>query len=394
MNDKKLGIYVHIPFCIRKCLYCDFLSFSGCDEEVFRNYADALKNEIAFYGHRLKAQNPEIVQVDSIFIGGGTPTMIQAELISSVMSAIREAFELTKDAEITIESNPKTLSAEKLKAYKNAGINRLSMGVQSLDDGVLKKLGRVHGQEDAHEAFELARACGFENINIDLMFAVPGQNMDIWKRTLDEAVSMSPEHISFYSLQLEEGTEFFRMFEKGELPMLSDEADREMYHYALKRLKDAGYGHYEISNCAKPGRECRHNLKYWSLENYLGVGLGAHSYIDGHRFSNKTDLQEYISSLEKRSLKKENAQWIEWQHKNSQWDDISDYVITAMRRMKGISLREFEERFGRQFFDVYPEQKKLVEMWEQQGFISVSEDRIKFTVAGVDVSNSILAEFV
>lgn len=385
MKSNNLGIYVHIPFCIRKCLYCDFLSFAGCDETVYRAYTDAVCREIAFYGeHYCEVIGSETkAQVDTIFIGGGTPTMIPAECIAQIATAIKEHFHVKEDAEISIESNPKTLTEEKLNIYREAGINRLSMGVQSLDDVVLKKLGRVHGSSDAREAFELARSCGFDNINLDLMFAVPGQDMDIWQRTLEEAIDMGPEHISFYSLQLEEGTEFFNMFEKGDLPMLSDEADREMYHYAVDRLKSAGYEHYEISNCAKGGRECRHNIKYWSLDNYLGVGLGAHSYVEGRRFSNETDLQKYIS-----------GHMVEWESQNTLEDDISDYVITVMRRMRGIDFKDFETRFGKKFFEAYPEQKSLVDEWKEQGFLEVTEEYMRFTIQGVDVSNTILAEFV
>ena len=396
-----LGIYVHIPFCIRKCLYCDFLSFSNCGEDTFRAYTDAVCKEIQFYGeHYCEVADAETkAQVDTIFIGGGTPTMIPADFIANIMSAIKEHFHVSEDAEISIESNPKTLTEEKLMIYKAAGINRLSMGVQSLDDSVLKKLGRVHGSSDAHEAFELARRCGFDNINLDLMFAVPGQDMDIWKKTLDETIDMSPEHISFYSLQLEEGTEFFKMFEKGDLPMLSDEADRQMYHYAVDRLKSAGYEHYEISNCAKAGKECRHNIKYWSLDNYLGVGLGSHSYMNGCRFSNETDLKKYIKVLtdEEENLSKENAShstWVEWAQENTLEDDISDYVITAMRRMCGINFEAFETRFGKKFFEVYPEQEVLVEEWSKRGFLEVTDEYMRFTILGVDVSNTILAEFV
>lgn len=423
---KKLGMYIHIPFCIKKCLYCDFLSFDDKGEDIHRQYIEALKKEIEFYGDFYG----EKFTVDSIFFGGGTPSLIDATLIKQALLLIKKRYNVDKNAEITIECNPKTIDREKLEIYKEAGINRLSIGFQTLNDRGLKRLGRVHKTEDAKQTYALARQAGFNNINIDLMFAIPDHTYEIWQDTLEQAVSLNPEHISFYSLQLEEGTRYFEMFEKGEIEMVPDKIDREMYHGAAKFLKESGYRHYEISNCAKTGYECKHNLKYWSLDNYLGIGLGAHSYMEGERFSNTRDLEIYINelktidfslivsnfgstafntnldfdkidNLDGKSLHDDNInnslperKWVEWQHTNSKRDDMVEFVITGMRRLEGINLSEFENRFGVKLFEVYPEQEKLVKEYIEKGLMILENDTMRFTIKGVDVSNSILAEFV
>ncbi len=393
---KNLGIYIHIPFCIKKCLYCDFLSFENTAGDLHREYVNAVMRELDFYSNIY--DNKFIV--DSIFFGGGTPSLIDARLMKEILLWIKQKYQVDKKAEITIECNPKTIDAEKLRIYKEAGINRISIGVQTLNDMELISLGRVHQSEDAKETYALARQAGFDNINMDLMFAIPGHTCAVWQETLKQAVCLNPEHISFYSLQLEEKTKYFEMFEKGELELVSDDVDREMYHFASKFLKKSGYHHYEISNCAKPGFECRHNLKYWSMADYLGIGLGAHSYVNGERFSNVRDLAKYIGILGSGDVtipaKEEKARpkWVEWRHINTEWDDIVDFIITGMRREEGISLREFERRFGKKLFEVYPEQEGLIREYVEKGMLLLDENRMHFTIKGVDVSNTVLAEFV
>lgn len=395
---KKVGIYIHIPFCIRKCLYCDFLSFVNKGEDTHRQYIDAVKKELDFYSYAYGKD----FNVDTIFFGGGTPSLIEASLIEEVFSLIKNRYKVDKNAEITIECNPKTIDKQKLGIYKEAGINRLSIGVQTFDDEALKRLGRVHRADDAKDTYILAREEGFNNINIDLMFAIPEHTNKVWQETLKQAVKLNPEHISFYSLQLEEGTKYFEMFEKGQLKMVSDKIDRDMYHNAAKFLKESGYKHYEISNCAKDGYECRHNLKYWSLENYLGIGLAAHSYINGERFSNTVDLSKYIEGLKFcEKLEQENSNldefrrtWVEWHHTNTKHDDMVEFIITGMRKLEGINLSEFKSRFGKTLFEAYKDQEELIKEYVKKEMIILTEDRMKFTIKGVDVSNAILAEFV
>lgn len=393
---KKLGMYIHIPFCIKKCLYCDFLSFVNTGIDIHRQYIEALKKEIEYYG---EVYGDEFT-VDTIFFGGGTPSLIDANLLKEVLQLIKDKYKVQKDAEITIECNPKTVDVEKLEIYKEAGINRLSIGVQTFNDMALKRLGRVHKSEDAKETYALARKAGFDNINIDLMFAIPEHTYDVWEDTLNQVVCLNPEHISFYSLQLEEGTRYFEMFEKGELKMVSDKIDRDMYHDACKFLKKSGYNHYEISNCSKVGFECKHNLKYWSMGDYLGIGLGSHSYMSRERFSNTRDLEKYVETLTDQNSdamadgKNHERNWLEWQHTNTERDDMVEFIITGMRRQEGISLIEFENRFGKKLFESYPEKKELVQQYVEKGMIVLEQDRMRFTIKGVDVSNSVLAEFV
>ncbi len=379
MTTSNLGLYIHIPFCVKKCSYCDFVSFEGCDDRLQREYVAELVKEIRRWGLLYEKR----FQIDTIFFGGGTPSLMDERLICEIIASIRESFPVESDAEITLEANPGTLKARKLEAYRAAGINRLSIGVQSLDDGMLKNLGRIHSVDEFLKNYTLARKYEFNNINIDLMFAIPGHSLEIWADTLRKALELAPEHISFYSLQIEENTRFYTMLKSGEIQQISDVLDREMYHMAIEALNAAGYTHYEISNACKQGYECRHNLKYWSMENYLGLGLGAHSYIDGLRFSMTQDLQSYL-----------NGEKINWQHKNDLKDDVSEYIFTGMRKTRGISFEAFRKRFGKELFEFYPEQRGLIGQYEQNGFIEVRDGFMRFTVKGFDISNRILSEFV
>ncbi len=376
---KSLGLYIHVPFCMRKCNYCDFLSFGGLEEELQNEYFQALAKEI-----RIKAKDySNKYYVDSIFIGGGTPSLVNEQRIADMMTIINESFSIDGNAEISIESNPKTLTKSKLKTYLSCGVNRLSIGAQSFDDELLAYMGRVHTKEDFIKNYDLARECGFQNINIDLMFAIPGQTKEIWTDTIERALSLSPEHISFYSLQLEEGTPFYSMFREGSLKQTDDVLDREMYHGAVRMLKDRGYLHYEISNAAREGYQCRHNLKYWSMEDYLGLGLGAHSYMNGIRSSNTVELNRYKQS-----------QFIEWRHENTKNDDITEYIITGMRKRNGIDLEDFERRFQKPIEDYFPENWFKLENYIAEGYLKKSEKNMHFTEKGIDISNTILTEFV
>lgn len=389
---KKLGLYIHIPFCVKKCRYCDFLSFGGNNCDLHLPYVEALKTEIGSASY-------DDFTVDSIYIGGGTPSLMPPDAIGGIIDKIYSIFSIDTNAEITIEANPNTLTRGKLSEYINYGINRISIGVQSLDDSLLNTLGRIHKADDFYESYEFARSAGFKNINVDLMFAIPGQTLEQWMSTVNKIIEMRPEHISFYSLQLEEGTLFYRMFEEGTLDYIDDETDREMYHMAIAGLKNNGYIHYEISNASKPGCNCRHNLKYWSMDEYLGFGLGAHSYINNIRTSNEVNIDSYIETAEKyaiktaHGMKKLQSPFIIWKHQNTRKDEISEYIFTGMRRIEGISLSDFEKRFGISLLDIY---EKEVRSHIMNGLLEMDEykKRLKFTGKGIDLSNTVLVDFV
>lgn len=388
--QKKLGLYLHIPFCLKKCNYCDFRSFTGKDEAEMNAYVQALKKELAAYhlkggesALQLGAENSssqDRYEVDSIFIGGGTPSILPAPLIGELMETIHAHFDVSEGAEITIESNPKTLTEEKLSAYRKAGINRLSIGCQSTENDVLAFMGRAHRSEDFFENFRLARACGFDNINVDLMFGVKGQTPESWRQTLRDVLALAPEHVSFYSLQIEEGTPFYELH-KNTGCQTGDEVNREMYHEAIRLLKDAGYLHYEISNAAKPGCTCRHNLKYWSMDDYLGLGLSAHSYMGGVRFANTDSLKEYM----------ENDPEPVWVHVNTRKESMSDCMFTGLRRLSGVSAKEFEQRFGETLEQAYG---SIIEKYMQLGFLAYGGGQLAFTERGLDFTNMVLREMV
>lgn len=383
-DTESLGIYVHIPFCQEKCNYCDFLSFGGQDREVQQDYVHGLLREIRAYGSQALPQSSGLTlsarKVESIFFGGGTPSLLHEDLIREILDEIRGQFFLAPDVEITIEANPGTIRKEKLVAYRQAGINRLSIGVQSAEEDLLKTLGRIHGWQDFLDCYRWAREAGFENINCDLMFAIPDQSEAQWQHTLDAVLSLepTPEHISFYSLQLEEGTEFHRLHQEGKLLLTEDETDRRMYWSAAQQLAQHGYEHYEISNAARPGYASRHNLRYWTFGDYLGLGLGAHSFVNGFRFSNTTVMEEYLN----------NDSHVVWQHENSSQDDVEEYLFTGLRLHRGISLEEFQRRFGAQVLEEY---RLTFHQLVERGLLSWSGDgrRILLTPTGIDVSNQV-----
>lgn len=376
------GIYVHIPFCLKKCFYCDFFSKPIDDAALRKAFAEALLREIAFYGQKYGKK----LAVDTIFFGGGTPSLMEPGLMSAILDGLREAFDVAPDAEITAECNPATLTPEKLEGYRTAGINRLSIGVQSFDDKILARLGRIHRAADAIDTVAMARAAGFDNINLDLMFAVPGQGIGEWRESLKQALALKPEHLSFYSLEICENTVFDKLFRTGELQETPIEEDRRMYSIAMEETEKAGYEHYEISNAALPGRECRHNLKYWAFEEYLGLGPSAHSFMDGERFSNIRDIEKYLAAGA--------GEAVESRHQNTFEDSVSEYVFTALRTKRGVVFADFAEKFGREFWDVYAEQRSEFEEFVRGGFAFCGDSRIALTRKGIDVSNRIMAMFV
>ena len=380
---KELELYLHIPFCVKKCNYCDFLS-APAEEETRAAYVDALLEEIRGF------EDPEDYEVMTVFFGGGTPSILPGQEIFRIMEALREKFSFRKGAEITLEANPGTVDKEKLVCYKKAGINRLSFGLQSADAEELKKLGRIHTWEKFLESFQLAREAGFSNINVDLMSALPGQTKESWEKTLRQVLALQPEHISAYSLIIEEGTPFYQLYEKdverrdaGEEPELlpSEEEERAMYEATGRILKEQGYLHYEISNYAKPGRECRHNLGYWQRRDYLGFGLGASTLLNPVRYKNTEDLEAYLggdfSKKEFFVLTKDNQ--------------IEETMFLGLRVLEGVSKEKFREQFSCELRVVY---RKELEKLEQEGLLEEEGDFVRLTSRGIDLSNPVLAEFL
>lgn len=396
-NNKKttLGIYIHIPFCVCRCRYCGFLSFADTVDYLQRQYIDSLINEIRLYGSLYKGE----YIADTVFIGGGTPSVIDKSYIGDILTAVGESFELTADCEITIETNPGTLDKDKLASYKDYGINRLSIGAQSMNDNILKSLGRIHCAKEFQDNFALARESGFDNINIDLMFAVPGHTLEIWRDTLQKSLLLQPEHISFYSLQIEEGTPFADMYEAGILQEVDDDTDRKMYKTAVDLLSAGGYMHYEISNASKPGYMSRHNLKYWNMNEYIGLGAGASSYIKGRRFQNTDNLDEYIRLSRQSCFAGQfdcfkTAGSVAEFHHNTEFDQASEFVFTGLRKLQGINIDDFKNFVGRDFFDVFPEAENNINKWMSSGFAEFDGRNLRLTYEGINISNDILSEFV
>jgi len=373
-----MELYLHMPFCVRKCAYCDFLSFpSGAETQ--RMYAKRLMEDIDVMGKRYGE-----IPVETIFIGGGTPSVLDSGLIVEIMEHVRHAFHVADGAEISMEANPGTVTREKLTDYRKAGINRLSFGLQSANDRELKLLGRIHTWAEFLESFTLARECGFANLNIDLMSALPGQTCESWKETLSRVTDLDPEHISAYSLIIEEGTPFGERYgsEEGRKLLPDEDSEREMYHETKRFLKDCGYERYEISNYAKPGRECRHNIGYWTGVPYLGLGLGASSYLDGCRFTVNPDMKQYLE---------EKPGMFADIEKLTKKDMEEEFFYVGLRMTAGVSLSEFERRFGISAKEVYP---GLMETFVKEKAARFEGDRFVLTDYGLDVSNYIMAQFL
>ena len=369
-----LELYVHIPFCVRKCQYCDFLS-GPSDEETKDRYIEALLKEIRAAEH---TENYEIV---SVFIGGGTPSALKAEAIASIMRTLQEQFFFCEDAEVTIEANPVTVDLEKLTIYRNVGINRLSLGLQSTDAEELKLLGRIHSYEEFLKSYEWAREAGFSNINIDLMFAIPGQTGEAWRQHLYQVAELNPEHISAYSLIIEEGTPFAEQ----NLDLPDEDTEYQMYEDTAEILERYGYRQYEISNYAKQGYMCRHNAGYWQRREYLGFGLGASSLYGGMRFSNTHQMQEYLKESRNPDQIRKDVTVL------SRNEQIEEFMFLGLRMTEGISEKKFEENFDVRLMDVYGD---ILQKYEETGFMEHIETKWRLTRKGIHVSNHILADFL
>jgi len=384
---RQMGIYIHIPFCVKKCSYCDFLS-APAEADTIKAYVEAIILEI-------KASHTEIVvPVPTIFFGGGTPSIIEPQYIVRILEAIRDQFEVEPEAEITIECNPGTVSLKKLLAYKAAGINRISFGLQSADNIELKSIGRIHTYEQFQDSYEMARRAGFDNINIDLIAALPNQTIASWENTVRKVIDLQPEHISAYSLILEEGTKLYTVIEmertNGFDRIPCDDNEREMYYLTNELLEKAGYVHYEISNYAMPGYECRHNLSYWAPDHYLGFGIGAASYVGDVRYKNIEDIKEYIKYLSQTEIIDLSKIQVDVNQLTTE-NKMEEFMFLGLRRIEGISLKEFYKRFGVRYESVYG---KLTKKFIEQELLLHTDDRIYLSERGIDMSNSVMCEFL
>lgn len=371
---KEISLYIHVPFCKQKCLYCDFTSFSG-KEKCMEEYTEALSKEIS--SHKGK-------KIKTIFLGGGTPTYLSLNSLKILKKSI-DRLDKSIDVEFTVEGNPGTFTKEKLEVLKEMGVNRLSIGLQAWQGELLKSLGRIHTRQEFLDSYNMAREVGFDNINIDLMFGLPGQTLEQWSETLESVVSLKPEHLSCYSLIIEEGTPMERLYNENKISLPDEDIERKMYALTLEYLNKNGYSQYEISNFSKINRECKHNLVYWNLEEYIGCGVSAHSYVDGYRYSNVETIEDYIQGINSEMIA------VMEKHKNSAVEDMEEFMFMGLRKINGISKSEFNKRFLIDIHDVYG---SVIKKYIQDKLILDSKDRIALTPKGVEVSNSIMADFM
>ena len=403
MMKKKIQLYLHIPFCIKKCHYCDFLSFSA-DEDVQEEYVDALIREIEYYGSCMQEY-----EVSTIFIGGGTPSWLNERKMLQIIAALHRNFSICEDAEITMECNPGTITAKKMQQYRKAGINRLSIGLQSADNEELKILGRIHTYEQFLKTFSLAREADFTNVNVDLISGIPYQTREKFLNTLQKVVWLKPEHISAYSLIIEEGTPFYdaykndRMCQEKGLPtqiLPSEEETYAILKMTQQYLKDAGYKQYETSNFSLKGYECRHNVGYWTRKEYLGMGIGAASLVDNVRFSNETDLEKYIENtklLKNRPLNEETENMIIGTilQKNiqtiSRAEQMEEFMFLGLRMNEGVGREEFKEHFGTSIDAVY---RSVMDELKAEGLVQLLAGRVALTERGSEVANYVMSRFL
>ncbi|MCI6189318.1 MAG: radical SAM family heme chaperone HemW [Clostridium sp.] len=372
---KKVALYIHIPFCKQKCLYCDFPSYSH-KEELMDEYVKALNKEILSKTKKYK--------IESLFIGGGTPSYLSDENLKILLDTINK-LDFVENAEKTMECNPGTVNKEKLEIIFNGGINRISFGLQSTNNEILKKIGRIHTYEEFKENYILARKIGFKNINIDMMFGLPNQSLNIWLESLKEVVELNPEHISSYSLIIEEKTPFYSLFNKDLLDLPSEEEERAMYEKGRDFLEFKGYNQYEISNYAKDNKECFHNKIYWQCKEYIGVGVSSSSYIDGKRIKNIDNIKEYIKNIN------ENNSIIDEELENTEKDKIEEFMFMGLRMIKGIEEKEFENRFGKKIDELY---KEVIEKHIKNGLLIREDGRIFLSKKGIELSNMVMSDMI
>ena len=395
MERRELELYIHIPFCVKKCNYCDFLSFGTEDERLSDTlchptrqlpvpevYVDRLCREIRWYGQKEEFSHRPVI---SVFFGGGTPSLLSEAQIFRLMAELRDNFLIRRDAEVTMEANPGTLTPGKLKQMRFCGINRLSLGLQSTVERELKALGRIHSYGAFLQSFKWAREAGFKNINVDLMTALPEQTMSSYLKSLEQTAALKPEHISAYSLIIEPGTPFEAMEARGELALPDEDEEREMYHLTRKFLSEMGYERYEISNYARPGYECRHNIGYWRGRDYLGLGLGASSLIDGRRFSNRTEIKDYLA------LTMGSDDWYETVETLTPAAKMEEFMFLGLRLVRGVSEKDFYRKFGVKMMSVYGE---VIRKNELEKLLIRKNGWLRLTELGMDLANRVMADFI
>lgn len=371
---KPLALYLHVPFCRSKCAYCDFASYPGREDRM-EDYVDALLGELRSWREALAEH-----EVRTVFIGGGTPSLLSGESLSRIMDGVRACARVAADAEITMEANPGTLDGKKLRDCRAAGINRLSLGAQSFDDGLLRALGRIHTARDVADAVRMARDAGFDNLSLDLMYALPGQTMAQWIDTLEKAVRLEPEHLSAYSLIVEEGTPLFDRVARGETRVPDDDAAIGFQCAALERLEDAGYRRYEISNFARPGFECRHNIVYWMRGEYLGVGCAAHSLMHGERFANPRGLDEYLSGARRTESVRLTRE-----------DAMEETLMLSTRMTRGMNLADYRRAFG---VDFERRHGKALERLTGLKLVKLEDGFLRLTSTGMELQNAVIVELM
>lgn len=384
MRQKEVGLYIHIPFCKQKCEYCDFYSVANKDE-LIPQYVQSLLNEIKGVSN---SENLDFIPiVTTIYIGGGTPSYLKSNFISQILSTIYENYQVVKDAEITVEVNPGTVTLDKLEEYVKAGVNRLSIGLQTTHDYLLQKIGRIHNYYDFLDTYHFAREVGIQNINVDLMLGLPEQTLIELQDSVEEVISLEPEHISVYSLILEEGTKLEKKVLEGELKLPSEEEERSMYWKTKELLEESGYIHYEISNFAKPNYQAKHNLNCWNQKEYIGFGAGAHSYINGVRYSNISSIKKYLLNDQNRTWEKNR----ELHEKQTQEAKQKEYMLLGLRKIEGVSVQEFKSKFvANPIYLYHAELEKLSE----EKLLEIDGDTIKLTNKGLDLANLVWEEFV
>lgn len=376
---KEISLYIHIPFCQSKCYYCDFISYANCESD-YQRYIDALVDEMSAYSNKLSEYS-----IKSVFIGGGTPTTLSSNMLKMILDNLNTMFNISDDAEISIEANPGTLSKEKILTIKDSIVNRVSMGLQSTDNKLLKKLGRIHTYDEFRRNYFDLRTAGIDNINIDMMFGLPNQSAEAWSTSLKEIIKLEPEHLSCYGLIIEEGTRFYKLYNDDLLELPSEEDERYMYHDTIDILNNNGYNHYEISNFAKEGYQCRHNIVYWRCKEYVGLGAAAHSYYNGYRYSNPTDINEYINKSNNIDKLKQNNTKVDIEAA------YEEFMFLGLRMVEGINKKEFYNRFSLNIENIYAD--KLV-MLKKKGLLHENQDNVRLTSKGLDVANTVFSEFL
>jgi len=379
MDTKKIGLYVHWPFCKARCRYCGFFTLAGKDK-LLPKYTEALIREFESYHEQLRE-----CQVNSIYLGGGTPSLADPELIAMFLRKCQQRLELANDTEVTIEANPESVSEEKLNIYLEAGINRLSMGLQAWQDMWLHKMGRLHDHREFVEKYNLARKCGFTNIGVDLIFGMPGQALTEWQESLEQVIKLNPEHVSCYSLELDKNSFWGREYQQGKLKAADERVDRQMYHLARRLLKQAGYLQYEISNWCRPKMDCRHNLMFWKGYEYIGLGAGAHSYFGGKRWQNAEDIEGYCEKMKVGNRVKVQVV------SEDRDDQMEEFVMLRLRLVEGLDLDEYQKKFGVSLQD---ECKKSIGELERLKLVRIRGGRLKLTKKGLDVVDTVTKELL